>query len=94
MGSLCLGCVITSLIEKFGTPKWRPFRAAVFLFAGISTIGVFLAIGLKPSPYKLNIKMDWFSIAGSSFIIGACLYAARVPERCKPGAFDICGASH
>ena len=26
--------------------------------------------------------------------LGALLYMTRVPERCKPGTFDMCGHSH
>lgn len=31
---------------------------------------------------------------GAIYIGGAVMYALRVPERCKPGHFDLCGASH
>jgi adiponectin receptor len=26
--------------------------------------------------------------------LGAGLYASKIPERCKPGTFDMCGHSH
>lgn len=26
--------------------------------------------------------------------LGAGLYATKIPERCKPGTFDMCGHSH
>ena len=35
-----------------------------------------------------------FALGGLVYIIGASLYVARIPERFKPGKFDICGASH
>jgi adiponectin receptor len=28
------------------------------------------------------------------YVAGACLYAAKIPERFCPGAFDYVGASH
>lgn len=28
------------------------------------------------------------------YAIGGILYMAKVPERCKPGTFDMCGHSH
>lgn len=28
------------------------------------------------------------------YAMGAFLYMTRVPERCKPGTFDMCGHSH
>ena len=40
------------------------------------------------------VKFWVFGVGGLIYIIGACIYIARVPERCKPGTFDLCGASH
>lgn len=28
------------------------------------------------------------------YVVGAVLYMTKVPERCKPGSFDMCGHSH
>jgi len=35
-----------------------------------------------------------FAIGGAIYVAGATIYILRIPERCKPGKFDICGASH
>lgn len=35
-----------------------------------------------------------FAVGGLIYIAGACIYIARIPERFRPGTFDICGASH
>lgn len=94
MGTLCGSCFIVSLLNKFASPKWRPVRAGLFIFAGLSNIAVFLAVCVNPSEDKIDFSVLWYGVAGGIFIFGACLYAARVPERCKKGAFDLCGASH
>lgn len=37
----------------------------------------------------------WQYILGALiYSLGAMLYMTRVPERCKPGTFDMCGHSH
>jgi adiponectin receptor len=91
---LCLGCFTTSLLKKFDSPKWRPVRGGMFMFAGLSAIATFLAILVNPSPYKMQWNAAWYALGGYIFIQGALLYVFRIPERCKPGAFDLCGASH
>ena len=68
---------------------------------------MFVAMGLSavfPVLHGLTIygaeKMDrliglkWVITQGALYILGAGLYAARVPERYRPGTFDTLGASH
>jgi len=43
---------------------------------------------------RKTIALDWVVLQGALYIIGAVIYAARVPERLKPGRFDIWGSSH
>ena len=31
---------------------------------------------------------------GLIYVVGAVIYMTKIPERCKPGAFDIIGQSH
>lgn len=62
--------------------------------AGLSSIAIFCAILIIPNPYKMSTQWLWYGIGGYVFIQGAVLYVLRIPERCKPGAFDLCGASH
>jgi adiponectin receptor len=91
MGSLCALCFVTTLIEKFDQPKYRPFRGIMFVCLGLSTCAIF-----KPdkSEDHLQTPVLWYAIGGYIYIQGAVLYVMRVPERCKPGSFDLCGASH
>lgn len=96
---ICLigfGCICVSILPKFRTPAWRPFRAAMFIGMGLSA--VFPVIhGLKlfgAGQMMRQIGLGWVLLQGFLYILGATIYAARVPERLMPGHFDIYGSSH
>ncbi|KAG0155093.1 Hly-III-like protein [Penicillium digitatum] len=91
-----LGCVIVSASPRFRTPRWRPFRATMFVGMGLSAVfpilhGAFL-FGLDRM--QQQIGLNWLVFQGFLYILGAGIYAARVPERLMPGKFDIVGSSH
>lgn len=91
-----LGCSIVSLLPQFRTPRWRPFRAGMFVSMGLSAVfpvlhGLLLfGIGQMTR----QIGLGWLLLQGFLYILGAGIYAARVPERLQPGKFDILGSSH
>jgi adiponectin receptor len=39
-------------------------------------------------------SLRWVVGQGLLYILGAAIYAARVPERAWPGTFDLVGSSH
>lgn len=41
-----------------------------------------------------SIGLDWVLLQGALYILGAGIYAARVPEKWTPGRYDIWGSSH
>ena len=43
---------------------------------------------------RMTISLDWVVLQGVLYIVGAAIYAARFPERMRPGAFDIWASSH
>ncbi|KAI9798448.1 MAG: hypothetical protein M1825_005355 [Sarcosagium campestre] len=93
---LGLGCATVSVIPRFRTPSWRPYRAGMFVALGLSAV-VPILHGLQIFGFKqLNkqISLYWLIIEGVLYIAGAGLYAARIPERLSPGMFDIWGSSH
>lgn len=91
-----LGCGCVSVLPQFRTPRWRPFRAAMFVSMGLSA--VFPVIhGLQlygGEQMKRQIGLMWMLLQGFLYILGAGIYAVRVPERLRPGKFDILGSSH
>ncbi|OJJ51506.1 hypothetical protein ASPZODRAFT_138594 [Penicilliopsis zonata CBS 506.65] len=91
-----LGCACVSVLPKFRTPGWRPFRAAMFVGMGLSAVFPVLH-GLQMfgiNQMARQIGLGWLLLQGLLYILGATIYAARVPERLLPGKFDILGSSH
>ncbi|KAI9851026.1 MAG: hypothetical protein M1838_004637 [Thelocarpon superellum] len=96
ISTIGLGCAGISIIPRFRTPEWRPYRAGMFVAMGLSAVlpiihGVFL-YGVERM--KQQIGLYWLALQGFLYILGAGIYAARVPERLYPGKFDYWGASH
>lgn len=92
--TLCSLCFVTTLIKQFDRPKYRPVRGGMFIFAGLSSIAIFVALGVDPNASKMTVDYLVYAIGGAVYVAGALIYIMRMPERCKPGAFDVCGASH
>lgn len=93
---LGLGCGVVSWVEKFRTPKWRPYRAMMFVGLGLSGVlpvcqGI-LIYGYEDLERRMGL--NWVLLQGFLYIFGAFLYAVRWPERSAPGSFDIWGSSH
>ncbi|XP_073289601.1 heptahelical transmembrane protein 3 [Primulina huaijiensis] len=87
--------VTTLLAPSLSTGDYRGFRAALFLCMGFS--------GVIPATHGVLLHCDHpqviaslgYEIAmGTLYGLGAVFYVTRIPERWKPGAFDIVGHSH
>lgn len=68
----------------------------MFVLMGLSAVAPILH-GLKIYGFeqlRRTVGLDWVVLQGVLYILGAAIYAARVPERLKPGTFDIWGSSH
>ncbi|KAI1638584.1 hemolysin-III related-domain-containing protein [Biscogniauxia mediterranea] len=93
---LGLGCGIVSWVEEFRTPRYRPYRTAIFVGLGVSGI-VPVCHGISIYGYEALVErmgLDWVLLQGFLYIFGAFLYAVRWPERSFPRTFDIWGSSH
>ena len=89
----CIGCFIVTLIPKFDTEKYRKVRGIMYIILGLSTGSIFVMFTFV-SEY-VTPHYGWlYALGGYIYIQGAIIYMIRVPERCKPGRFDFCGASH
>lgn len=85
--------LVISLRPQFGLPQYRPLRAGVFLVFGLSNI--------VPSLHWYAIAEPEFVTAfylvvvqGLLYVIGAVIYAMRVPEKRCPGKCDLWPQSH
>lgn len=98
-GMICtigLCCTCVSVIPQFRTPQWRSFRAVMFVSMGLSAVfpvvhGVRL-YGVEQMARQIGL--GWLLLQGFLYILAASVYAARIPERFRPGKFDILGSSH
>ncbi|KAK9776919.1 hypothetical protein SCAR479_06320 [Seiridium cardinale] len=90
---LGVGCGIVSWVERFRTPKWRPYRAMMFVGLGVSGV-LPVCQGIAIYGYhdlEKRMGLNWVIFQGFLYIFGAFLYAVRWPERSAPGTFDIWG---
>ncbi|PSC75369.1 Heptahelical 4 isoform 2 [Micractinium conductrix] len=90
---LCTLCV--TLMSAFQRPEFQTYRALLFVSLGLWGIvpmlhGWFLNGGQPEVTRALLLDL----LMGAIYIGGAVVYAARFPERLKPGAFDVAFHSH
>ncbi|CAA7048703.1 unnamed protein product [Microthlaspi erraticum] len=92
---LGLLAIFTLLSPALSAPRFRSFRAALFLTMGFS--------GVIPASHVLYLHKDHPNVLVALvyelamavlYATGAGFYVSRIPERWKPGAFDIAGHSH
>ncbi|KAI1454359.1 HlyIII-domain-containing protein [Annulohypoxylon moriforme] len=83
--TLGFGCGLVSWVEQFRTPRWRPYRAAMFVGLGLSGV-VPVCHGLSIYGYQSldeRMGLNWVLFQGFLYIFGAF-----------PRTFDIWGSSH
>ncbi|KAK0636683.1 hemolysin-III related-domain-containing protein [Bombardia bombarda] len=94
---LSVGCAVFSANPRTRTPAWRPYRAALFACLGLSAL-VPITWGLRSHGIEgMNLRITlftWLSLEFACYLLGATLYATRIPERLSPGTFDVFGSSH
>lgn len=75
--------------------KFRFIRTLIFVTMGL--FGVIPAIHATIVNWNVpqrNTALGFESAMGFSYLIGAMFYVSRVPEKWKPGWFDLVGQSH
>uniref|UniRef100_A0A5B6Z5K6 Putative Heptahelical transmembrane protein2 n=1 Tax=Davidia involucrata TaxID=16924 RepID=A0A5B6Z5K6_DAVIN len=87
--------IVTLLAPVLSTPRFRSFRASLFLTMGFSgVIPAAHAIALHWGHPQIIVAIGYETVMGILYAVGAGFYITRIPERWKPGAFDIAGHSH
>ncbi|CAM0946484.1 unnamed protein product [Alopecurus aequalis] len=92
-----LGALVVAVLlaPACSAPRYRRLRATLFLAMGLS--------GVVPAVHALWI--NWGHAAcylalglevamGLAYAVGAWFYVSRVPEKWRPGVFDVVGHSH
>ncbi|KAJ2775309.1 hypothetical protein IWQ57_000473 [Coemansia nantahalensis] len=93
LGALTVYVVVA---PRFGTSDYRPLRAATFVALGLSgAVPTAHALALFGWEYTLNaVQVPHMLLMGATYIAGAFIYGARIPERWWPGRFDYFLHSH
>ncbi|XP_073178401.1 LOW QUALITY PROTEIN: adiponectin receptor protein 1-like [Lepidochelys kempii] len=94
--ALGVTAITVSQWDHFATPQYRAVRAGVFLGLGLSGLVPTLHFMLAEGPVRAVTagQMGWLFLMALLYILGAVVYAARVPERFFPGKCDIWFHSH
>ncbi|CAK8694573.1 unnamed protein product [Clavelina lepadiformis] len=93
---LGISCIIISQWDKFSTAKYRGVRAILFAALGLS--------GIVPAGHTMVQQgflrsvtvgqLGWLILMAILYLLGAFLYARRIPERYFPGKCDLWFQSH
>ncbi|XP_058723015.1 heptahelical transmembrane protein 2-like isoform X2 [Vicia villosa] len=87
--------VITLLSPTLSAPRFRTFRASLFLSMGFSgVIPAVHALVINWGHSHIVVAIGYEVITGILYATGVVFYVTRIPERWKPGAFDLAGHSH
>jgi predicted membrane channel-forming protein YqfA (hemolysin III family) len=79
-------CSYATIDTKFRTPKFRPYRAAMYAGLGLSAI-IFIIHGLLIHGWetqKHRMSLNWMALMATFNLIGAAAYAARVRRPFSP----------
>ena len=87
---------IPNYIYTNNLQEYRTFRASLFVGLGITSASPIIHL-IKDNGLAYVVERGALYhalIMGALYITGACLYAARIPERFMPGKCDIWFQSH
>ena len=93
LGLACLGCFIVTLMPRFDQPEYIAVRGIMYIILGLSTASMFFMFTFMKE-YIAPHSPFVYALGGYIYIQGAIIYIVKCPERCAPGRFDFCGASH
>ena len=89
-------CCIATMHPKFRSPTFRPYRSMMYAALGLSAI-VFIVHAVSLRGFvesNRRMSLDWMGLMGALNLIGAATYGTRLPEKLRPGRFDLYGSSH
>ncbi|XP_030458961.2 heptahelical transmembrane protein 2 isoform X1 [Syzygium oleosum] len=87
--------IITLLSPSLSSPKFRLFRTSLFLAMGFSgVIPAVHAVVIYWGHPHIFVALGYELLMAILYASGAYFYVTRIPEKWKPGAFDIAGHSH
>ena len=88
-------CLVMSMLPTFQTPMLRNIRAGMYIALGLSAAVPMIYIKfIADENNVIDSGAFNYILGGVIYILGAALYALRVPERWYPKQFDLIGNSH
>ena len=95
ISALGLLVVATLLSPALSAPRFRSFRARLFLAMGFSgVVPAAHAVALHWGSHHIVVALSYELAMALFYAVGAAFYVKRVPEKWCPGRFDIAGHSH
>ncbi|KAF0906077.1 hypothetical protein E2562_009084 [Oryza meyeriana var. granulata] len=92
LGALVLGALLS---PSCSSPRFRRLRAALFLAMGLSgVVPAVHALWLNWGHAACYLALALEVAMGLAYAAGAWFYVSRVPEKWRPGVFDVVGHSH
>ena len=86
----CFIAFIIFLVPAFLRPRYRVLRGVVFVTCGVcSAIPIMHIEYFTEQKYVRDFLSFPWALGGGLYIFGACMFMMRIPERFKPGFFDI-----
>nr|KAJ3417708.1 hypothetical protein HK105_000897 [Polyrhizophydium stewartii] len=91
-----LGTIFITLLRRFSSPQYRYFRTSLFVALGVSgAIPLLHVVSIFGGRATYNmLALGYTFTMGAMYLVGAFIYAYRIPERWIPNVFDIWGHSH
>ncbi|XP_068638720.1 heptahelical transmembrane protein 1-like [Aristolochia californica] len=89
--------IVTLLSPAFGSGAFRNFRVMLFIAMGLSGIlpAVHtLVVNWAEPNLNVTVTLLYEAATALSYLTGTMFYVSRVPEKWKPGFFDLAGHSH
>lgn len=88
--------VVGPMFPVWATPRFRAGRTIIYITSGIlSAIPIMHYLCFYDLPENIPFwAMKGFVLMGGIYIVGAMIYALKIPERWIPGKLDFCGHSH
>ena len=97
MSAFGVAVLVITLMDRFQAAKYTPMRAV--LFSGLGACGAFPILHqtfftwrVVPTPMIVTFWLEL--LMGACYLTGAYIYAIAVPEKWKPGRFDVWMSSH
>uniref|UniRef100_A0ACD5UI56 Uncharacterized protein n=1 Tax=Avena sativa TaxID=4498 RepID=A0ACD5UI56_AVESA len=89
------GTVYALMSPRLSAGKYRAHRALLFVGMGLSgVVPAVHAAAVNWHEPRRNVTLAYEGAMAASYLIGTVFYLTRVPERWRPGMFDLCGQSH